>query len=100
MSTCSTHYCIGNPCWICFPNMVPDNLKFSYHKSVISDGLKDLLAFIFKNGLDNSAFELSEYLDKFTINVLQYERLSVDDASLEARLLDLLIENNKFFGIK
>lgn len=97
------HYCIGNPCWICYPQLTPQNnqnvfleTSFTPNNSFLlsalklSPELKALLFEVFQRGLDEDEHfrSLGNDLD---LEKLKSERLQLDPLSLEAELLDLMI---------
>lgn len=60
----ATHHCIGNPCWICFPNTHPKPKDkfydyfskrvqdYSFKENNISTLLEEMLIQIFQSGID------------------------------------------------
>jgi hypothetical protein len=99
----TTHHCIGNPCWICYPDLAPksedkhyiflqDRLlahQFTAHK--MSDLLKEMLIEIFESGLGEDAhYRCNQDLK---LEKIKEERLNMSDNSLEANLLDLMIKD-------
>ncbi|WP_227634292.1 hypothetical protein, partial [Klebsiella pneumoniae] len=61
------HHCIGNPCWICFPQLAPKPNErlydywqnriqdYTFKENQISSLLEEMLMEIFKSGLDEDA---------------------------------------------
>lgn len=98
------HYCIGNPCWLCHPELVPklDNknsefwndrfMAFQLPDKKISGLLRELLLAVFKQGLseDEHFRAMGEELD---LEKIKAERAKIDSTSLEAVLLDLMIQD-------
>lgn len=101
------HYCIGNPCWICYPEHAPkqDNEYYTYWQeeiekrkvpeTEISGKVYDLLIEIFEQGLDEDTHMWAmPNLGLKLVDIIN-ERNNVNDDSLEAALLDLLIKDCK-----
>ena len=98
------HYCIGNPCWICYPEYAPksDNKNFEFWnnhlaalqlpENKISGVLHELLLAVFRQGLDEDEHfrAMGEELD---LEKIKAERAKIDSNSLEAQLLDLMIKD-------
>jgi len=59
----------------------------------MSEQLRDVLIFIFEEGLDEDAFYRSNQYSDMSLDKLIKERLSFSSECLEATLLDLLIVN-------
>lgn len=99
------HYCIGNPCWICFPEYAPTPENKDYNivwneelksrvipDNNISGKLRDLLIRVFEQGLDEDThfWALGDTLD---LEKIKAERAKISSDSFEAKLLDLMIED-------
>ncbi len=106
----AAHYCIGNPCWICYPAYAPkkeDTVRYDEWQSIIQDHyvpeqgisgvLKDIIINIFEYGLGEGQFyydvgpKTLHHSPEMTIEQVKEERSKLNDASLEAILLDKLI---------
>lgn len=99
-----THFCIGNPCWICFPDSAPkqENKYYTFQSertvtlklpgTKISPLLSKLLTAIFKQGLDEDE-HFRAISDELDLEKIKAERAKVDPNSLEAGLIDLMIED-------
>ena len=102
----STHYCIGIPCWICFPEHKPKfdkNIEF-WEETIqdryiptcgVSGLLKNLLTSIFEQGLDEDTHYYEMYRNKITYDMLLEEINNCVDRSFEKELLTLLIDDLK-----
>lgn len=95
----ATHYCIGNPCWICNPSLAPQDgpwPRITQDRLIPEKGIsgvtRELLLAVFEQGLDEDT-HFREMVDGPTIEQLQEERKHLDDNSMEATLLDMLIED-------
>ena len=102
-----SHYCIGNPCWICYPTYAPtqdsqgiktwqkliDNHKIP--EQGISGNVYNLLIAVFEQGLDEDAHFYYMSNPELKLEDIVKEREHVNNDSLEAALLDLLIEDLK-----
>lgn len=100
------HYCIGNPCWICFPEHAPSKTHPEYEflmesideskipEKGISGNLRNLLITIFAQGLDEGT--LIREMNDLTIQDIINERKHVEDDSFVAILLDSLIKDYLF----
>jgi hypothetical protein len=98
------HYCIGNPCWICYPEYAPksDNQHFDFWNNRIaaftlpekniSGVLRELLLAVFRQGLDEDE-HFRAMGDELDLEKIKAERAKIDSNSLEAQLLDLMIED-------
>lgn len=94
-----SHYCIGNPCWICHPALAPTKEPWPQilqERHIPEEGIsgitRSLLLAVFDQGLDEDT-HFREMVDGPTIEELQEERKHVNDNSMEATLLDRLIED-------
>jgi len=95
----ATHYCIGNPCWICYPALAPTKEPWPQilqERHIPEEGIsgitRGLLLAVFDQGLDEDT-HFREMVDGPTIEELQEERKHVNDHSMEATLFDRLIED-------
>lgn len=97
----STHYCVSNPCWICFPEYAP-KLKdsFGYQNYLqnhvilednISELLENLIIEVFDQGLDEDRHFRS--IGSLTLDNIKDERAKISNDSLKAKLLDLMIKD-------
>src|ERR1700728_2383122 len=93
-----SHYCIGNPCWICHPQYAPKQEPWPQLTSErlipetgISDLLKSVLLKVFDQGLDEGTF--INFMDNanLTIENLWQEKALVAPNSLETALIEALI---------
>lgn len=99
------HYCISNPCWICYPEYAPkqDDKHFTWwnqeiedHKipqSGVSGIVRRLLVAVFDQGLDEDTHLWTMPNLKLKLEDIKKEREQVVEGSLEAELLDLLIND-------
>jgi hypothetical protein len=104
----ATHHCIGNPCWICYPDLAPKREErlydywqqriqdYQYPNNQISNLLKEMIIDIFKSGLDEDMYYRCN--QDITFDKIKEERSRIPNDSLEAKLLDLLIEDVAFKG--
>lgn len=96
------HYCIGNPCWLCYPDLAPklDNKNFWEYKIAtlqllddkISGVLRELLLSVFRCGLSEDE-HFRAMGDELDLEKIKAERAKIDSTSLEATLLDLMIQD-------
>lgn len=99
------HYCIGNPCWICYPEFAPKQDNKNYYTfqgeravtlklpgNKISPLLSKLLTAVFKQGLSEDEY-FRAISDELDLEKIKAERAKVDPNSLEASLIDLMIED-------
>lgn len=99
----ANHYCISNPCWICYPEYAPKSTEKHYTffsseiearkipESGISGIARELLIAVFEQGLDEDIHLWSMSDLKLKAEDIKKEREHVVDGSLEAQLLDLLL---------
>ena len=94
-----THYCIGNPCWICYPQLAPKQDPWpqiiQYRLTPdddISGLLEQMLVDVFEQGLDEDTHyrAMPEDLD---LEKIKLERTKLSDTSFKAKLLDLMIKD-------
>lgn len=98
MKVIDDHYCHGSNCFICHPETAPQaevwQEMISNHK-IPSRGLSGLvhklLVEVFKQGLDEGTHFWS--IGELSISNLKEERTNVLPDSLEAELLDLMLED-------
>lgn len=93
-----SHGCIGNPCWICYPEYAPKHDPWPQilqdrivPEQGISGRLRELLESVFRQGLDEDTHYRA--IGDMTLEDLKLERTHVTAGSLEAQLLDLMIED-------
>lgn len=98
------HYCIRTPCWICYPDLIPkqENKYYTFQSeqtitlklpgNKISETLSKLLIAVFKQGLDEDE-HFRAISDELDLEKIKAERAKVDPNSLEAGLIDLMIED-------
>ena len=101
----ATHYCIGNPCWICFPEYAPktDDEHYEFWKEDaeermipefgISGKLHQLLVDIFIQGLDEDTFYMFMDYAGLSIEDVEAEIKHTKDLSFESQLIGLLIDH-------
>jgi hypothetical protein len=111
----ATHYCIGNPCWLCYPEYAPKQQE--YYKPLpmnlvfpekifplwaeeriipavgISGIAKRLITEIFGQGLDEDIHLWIMANMNLSVEDIKNERSHALEGSLEAKLLDILIED-------
>jgi hypothetical protein len=101
-----SHYCISNPCWICYPEFAPKYNEKNYidfqqiieeHKipeNKISELLKNLLIEVFEYGLgEGQHFCSINVEDDISLAGIKEERLKLSSDTLESKLIDLLIKD-------
>jgi hypothetical protein len=90
------HHCIGNPCWICFPQHAPkiETLFYSWNKILdkfpnytMNTFIQEIIVKVFKSGLDHS------HIENITLAEIKEERAYIFDDTLTAQLMDAMIEN-------
>lgn len=91
------HYCIGMPCWICYPEHAPKLNGDTYNlaplqNDQISDSVKEFLVDVFESGIGEDA-HFRALGDDLSLTSLKEERARIDSNSLAAKLLDLVIES-------
>lgn len=99
----ATHYCIGNPCWLCYPEYAPkvENKNYETLVSVMKDheapsngtisGVLQLLIYaVFDQGLDEGTPLWSNR--SMPLEDIKEERKNLLPDSLAAILIDKLIE--------
>lgn len=93
------HFCIANPCWICHPHYKseekPASNALTYSVQFgngISELVKEQLISIFMDGLYEDIY-IREMDNSLTIDQIKEDRKLVQDNSLEAILMDRLIED-------
>lgn len=86
------HHCVSNPCWICYPKYAPEPASyFEAPPPELSPYLKELLIKVFSHGLNkNNRYTMPDSLDLLQIKA---ERANIASDSLEAKLIDLMIED-------
>lgn len=100
----ATHHCIGNPCWLCFPDYAPKPdekiypimLSYQFRDNKISELLEDLLVDVFQSGIGEDAHYRCD--DGLTLEKIKEERTRISNDTLEAKLLDILIVDYEFKG--
>jgi len=100
----ATHYCIGNPCWICYPEYAPKQSDNIYQywpemererqipENKISGLLERLLIDVFEQGLDEDT-HYRNAPEELSLDKIKDERAKIANDSLEAKLLDLMIKD-------
>lgn len=100
-----SHYCISNPCWICYPEYAPkqNEKNFAFWQEEIEDhkvpqsGISGLvyrlLIRVFNQGLDEDTHLWTMPDLNLKLEDIKKEREQVVNGSLEAELLDLLIND-------
>ena len=96
------HYCYGNPCYLCHPTtegnlpLVEELLSERLIPTTgISVVLAELLEDIFRYGIKEDAYWWREESNQLSLSKIELERTHVSDTSLEAKLLDKLIDYMK-----
>jgi hypothetical protein len=94
----ATHHCIGNPCWICYPEYAPKQeshfwknivQSYTFKDNNISSLLEEMLIKVFQSGIDEDAHFRCN--DDLTLEKIKEERARISDNSFEAKLLDIMI---------
>lgn len=103
-----THFCISNPCWICHPELSPQNSlqeSYNYNKNYTSsnppppDEVAELLheaivdLFNLKMG---DVFYHKHLSGKITIDQLKMQKDKAIPGSLEEKLIDAIIGDIEF----
>jgi hypothetical protein len=84
-----SHSCISNPCTICYPSLNKVNQVYTFTN--LASNLTELLVWIFEEGLDEDAFY--RFHEEFSLKELQLALQAAPVGSLEARLLEKLVED-------
>lgn len=82
------HGCIANPCWICYPQLMPEHMK-NKKLDLTNESVDATLLAIFQRGLNKNT-QVNE--NDFDLQEIKMARSLLLDNTLDARLLDLIIE--------
>jgi hypothetical protein len=107
----AAHYCIGNLCWICYPEYAPkpEDKIYKYWPEIsqerqipenkISGLLESLLISVFDQGLDEDE-HFRALPEELNLDSMKAERAKISNDSLEVKLLDRMIADFESKGFE